>query len=77
MTIGLLFWASWKRGRKYKAVLNINVSLDVIWQERVLQALCGSRSNVQSILTTMSDKRPEIVVPIGTVFSGKAVRREH
>ena len=59
-----------KRGRKYRAVLNINVSLDVIWQERVLQALCGSRSNVKSILT--SDKRPEIVVPMGTVFSGKA-----
>ncbi|CAK9067532.1 unnamed protein product [Durusdinium trenchii] len=61
-----------QRGHKYHKVLNINVSDDMIWQERVLQALCGSRSHVESILASMSDPKPELVAPMGMVFAFEA-----
>ena len=64
-------WMLKKNGVFFKSVLKLSTA-DVILQRRTLEALCGSREHVKSILSTLDDPRPVMVAPMGTVFTPRA-----
>ena len=64
-------WMLKKKGVFYKSVLKLS-NADVILQHRTLEALCGSREQVKSILDVLHDPGPVMVAPMGTVFTPRA-----
>eukprot|EP00435_Cladocopium_sp_Y103_P049684 s3094_g15.t1 len=64
-------WMLKKHGVFYKSVLKVS-NTDVVLQHRTLEALCGSREQVKSILAALDDPGPVMVAPMGTVFTPRA-----
>jgi hypothetical protein len=58
-----------KSKQNHDLILKLHSKTDVVWRERALESLCGTKNHVLSLLSQFrGDPRLDMVAPLGTVF---------